>query len=209
MRQKYKVFLNERFVLLTNEWPKKLNKSKNFLALHSKDKSAIKKAFDSFQSNKNIIKLIIVHNDLEELWNTFKSLFEIIPAAGGLVFNENNECLMIFRKGLWDLPKGKLEKNEKIKECAIREVEEECGLSDITLEDKITITYHIYNLKGNPNLKPSHWFLMKINGSPKLIPQAEESIDKAIWVNNEKAKELLENAFPSIKEVFKSYRKLS
>jgi 8-oxo-dGTP pyrophosphatase MutT (NUDIX family) len=205
MRQKYKVFLNERYVLLTNEWPKKLEKSKNFLALHSKDKSAVIRAFDSFQSNKSIVKLIIVHNDTGELWDTFKSLFEIIPAAGGLVFNENNECLMIFRKGMWDLPKGKLEKKEKIKECALREVEEECGITHITLEDKITVTYHIYTVKGTPRLKPSHWFLMRVDGSPKLTPQAEEDIDKAKWVTMKKASELLDEAFPSIKEVFKAY----
>ncbi len=151
------------------------------------------------------MKLIIVHNDTEELWDTFKSLFEIIPAAGGLVFNENNECLMIFRRGMWDLPKGKIEKKENIKQCALREVEEECGITHINLEDEITITYHIYNLKGTSCLKPSHWFLMRVDGSPMLIPQAEEYIDKAKWVTMEKANELLDEAFPSIKEVFKAY----
>ncbi len=207
MRQKYKVFLNERFVLLTNKWPKKLPKTKAFLALQSSDKSAIIKAFDNFTNNETIEKLVIVNDDIKSLWKAFSSQFELVTAAGGLVFNENNEVLMIHRRGFWDLPKGKLEKGEKIKECAVREVEEECGLVNIQLDKKICVTYHLYALKSAPSLKPSHWFKMNVTGSPKLKPQKEEDIDEAKWVSMERAVQLLDEAYPSIKEVFKAYKK--
>ncbi len=150
---------------------------------------------------------MLIHANVESIWNVFKSMFEEVVAAGGLVFNEKGEVLMIHRRGFWDLPKGKLEKKERIKECAVREVEEECGLSNVQLLKKLCVTYHLYSLKKEPSLKPSHWFTMKVNGNPKLIPQSEEEIEKAKWVTISKAEKLLKEAYPSIKEVFKAHRK--
>jgi len=176
--------------------------------LQSKNKENIQKAWDNFQLNDSIQKLIIVHNDVVELWENFKGIFREVPAAGGLVLNENQEVLMIFRRGKWDLPKGKLEKDEKIKDCAVREVEEECGLKDVKRGKKICTTHHIYSLNDKPSIKPSYWFLMTVKGRPKLTPQKEEGIVKAKWIPLNKVNELLPEAFPSIKEVFKAYRKL-
>src|SRR6267154_620027 len=45
-------------------------------------------------------------------WQTFISYCSLIEAAGGLVQNEKNEWLIIFRRGKWDLPKGKIEGDE-------------------------------------------------------------------------------------------------
>jgi 8-oxo-dGTP pyrophosphatase MutT (NUDIX family) len=67
-----------------------------------------------------------------------------IVAAGGLVFNENKELLMIYRRSKWDLPKGKLDEGETIEECAIREVEEETGVQQIILGK--LIQKHIMNI---------------------------------------------------------------
>src|SRR5687768_2564827 len=68
---------------------------------------------------------VYIHNDLKELKKAFQKKFTPVLAAGGLVQNEKEELLMIYRKGKWDLPKGKLDKNEKLEDCALREVMEE------------------------------------------------------------------------------------
>ena len=50
-------------------------------------------------------------------------MFNIIKAGGGVVNNNKNQILFIYRLKRWDLPKGKLDKGETIRECAEREVE--------------------------------------------------------------------------------------
>ena len=89
----------------------------------------------------------------------------LIKAAGGLVKNLNGEYLFIYRNDKWDLPKGKVEKNERVKEAAVREVEEECGIKVDKLGDKICKTYHVYINKGDVVLKKTHWFDMKCIGN--------------------------------------------
>ena len=74
---------------------------------------------------------VFYHPDLDELKKAFYKKFTIVVAAGGLVQNEKKEILLIFRRGKWDLPKGKLDKGEKLEVCAIREVEEETGLQKV------------------------------------------------------------------------------
>src|SRR5215510_275068 len=97
-----------------------------------------------------------------------------IIAAGGLVVNDRDELLMIFRRGKWDLPKGKLDKGESLKDCAIREVEEETGLKNITLGPPLIITYHTYHEGARFILKESHWYKMSVSGQQNLVPQTEE-----------------------------------
>ena len=63
---------------------------------------------------------VILHSNLDELKKAFWKHFTIIKAAGGLVKNEKGEYLFIFRRGSWDLPKGKLDKGETIEQCAVR-----------------------------------------------------------------------------------------
>ena len=147
--------------------------------------------------------LILVADDLEWLHTTFFSFFKIVIAGGGLVKNKEGEYLMIFRKGLWDLPKGKIEKGEDIKECALREVEEETGVKNLSLDYKLGKTYHTYKLKDKWVLKESHWYAMRTNFTGKLVPQAKEGIEKAEWVAKKEVKQLFKNTYSSIKEVFK------
>ena len=87
---------------------------------------------------------VFYHPDLAELKKAFYKKFTIIQAAGGLVLNEKNKLLMIFRRGKWDLPKGKLDKGETLEDCAVREVEEETGLQSIKLISPLIITYQTY-----------------------------------------------------------------
>ena len=144
---------------------------------------------------------VFIHKDLEELKKAFFKKFTIVIAAGGLVTNEKKEILLIFRRGKWDMPKGKLDKGETIEECAVREVEEETGLQNVKLISPLAITYHTYHEGTRFILKESHWYNMKVSGKQVLIPQTAEDIHEIKWVKKEDLKEYLDNAFPSIKDV--------
>jgi 8-oxo-dGTP pyrophosphatase MutT (NUDIX family) len=146
-----------------------------------------------------------IHLESEAAFNEYKKDKIIVDAAGGLVFNEKNELLMIFRRGFWDLPKGKVDEGETIEACAKREVQEETGLQRINIESFLTTTYHTYLLKGKTIIKPSHWFKMKHSGAETLVPQTEEDITAIKFMNKEEAYKLLDNMYPTIKLVVEQY----
>ena len=148
----------------------------------------------------SVVSILIVGNTAEN-WNNFTSHYKLVEAAGGLVQNQNGEWLFIHRNGMWDLPKGKLEKGESIEECAIREVAEECGIEEPTITRQLSTTYHTYTLKGKRILKPTYWYLMKSSDTSELIPQTEEGISEVKWVSTEDAKKLASSSFGSIQEV--------
>ncbi len=106
-----------------------------------------------------------------------------MTAAGGWVENELGQVLWIYRLNQWDLPKGKLEEGEDIPACALREVEEECGLSGLILGPKLTETVHEYLLHGQTVVKTTHWYRMRVLGVPQVSPQTEEGIDWVRWVD--------------------------
>jgi 8-oxo-dGTP pyrophosphatase MutT (NUDIX family) len=132
-----------------------------------------------------------------------------IIAAGGLVTNDKKELLIMFRRGKWDLPKGKLDEGESIESCAIREVEEETGLTKLELKNFVGLTYHEYFDKYSSAdvVKETHWFGMHVNGETKLVPQTEEDIEKIIWANEEKLKECLSNTYSTIAEIIEKFKK--
>ena len=126
-----------------------------------------------------------------------------IIAAGGLVYNEKDELLMIFRRGKWDLPKGKLDEGETIEDCAVREVIEETGLTTVIRGDLIGITYHQYFDKwiNEEVIKETHWYRMEAPGDQKLTPQTEEDIEIIKWVDRTGLEECLKNSYDNIVEI--------
>ncbi len=144
---------------------------------------------------------VFYHPDLEELKKALYKKFTIVVAAGGLVQNEKKEILLIFRRGKWDLPKGKLDKGETLEACAVREVEEETGLQKVKLLSPLTITYHTYHEGARFILKESHWYRMKVMGEQKLVPQLEEAITEIKWVNPIDLEKYMKNAYPSVVDV--------
>jgi 8-oxo-dGTP pyrophosphatase MutT (NUDIX family) len=140
---------------------------------------------------------------------TFQKISEmnktIITAAGGLVFNQKNELLMIFRRGFWDLPKGKLDKGETLEQCALREIQEETGLKNLRLGEPVGITHHDYFDKWTNQdvTKETHWYKMFVTGEQNLIPQTVEDIEKAEWATAEQVAACLKNSYPSIVEIVK------
>jgi 8-oxo-dGTP pyrophosphatase MutT (NUDIX family) len=150
---------------------------------------------------------VFYHPDLEVLRKAFYKKFTAIQAAGGLVQNEKKELLMMLRRGKWDLPKGKLDKGEKLEDCAVREVEEETGLKKVKLVSPLCITYHTYHEGARFILKESHWYTMKVTGEQQLIPQTEEDILEIKWVTPKEAQQLYSLCFPSVVDVLKGFIK--
>lgn len=130
--------------------------------------------------------LVALYSDnFEQLKTDFDSLFKIIEAAGGVVYNKSNQILFIYRRGFWDLPKGKIDKGESKEMAAVREVQEETGINDVELLDFITETYHTYRTgKEKRILKRTYWFNMRTNET-ELVPQTEEDIEQAIWIRKD------------------------
>jgi len=136
---------------------------------------------DMMEKTRKFERVILLIPDVEELFQEFSKLYEVIEAAGGLVFNTAGEALFIFRRGFWDLPKGKIDPGETIKEAAVREVQEETGIQQITLGPALIDTYHTYKTKkGRRILKKTYWFEMQTSDTA-LTPQTEEDIDIAQW----------------------------
>src|SRR4051794_34789071 len=131
-----------------------------------------------------------------------------IIAAGGLVSNEKNELLMMFRRGKWDLPKGKVDEGEKLETAAVGEIEEEKGIKNVSLDKLVGITNHEYFEKhlNEDVIKETHWFVMHAGSKTKLIPQTEEDIEKIIWADDRELKECLKNTYSNIKQIIEKFK---
>ncbi|MFO7844721.1 MAG: NUDIX domain-containing protein [Bacteroidales bacterium] len=199
----YKVFYNQRTVFFVDD-ANPLEENAKSLKHFFENKSRLKEVLDRFSNNENIQTLYIIHPDIDFVFSQFMSLFTIVEAAGGLVKTPDEKFLAIFRRGKWDLPKGKLEKNESPEKGALREVEEECGISNLLLKNQLVITWHTYILANQPILKKTYWYDMSYSGNGKLIPQIEEEITDVMWFTKSDLPKIISNTFPSIVEVLKS-----
>lgn len=144
---------------------------------------------------------IILSPDFEKLKKAFFKHFTVIEAAGGIVQNDEKDLLFIFRRGKWDLPKGKMEKKEPAAACAEREIEEETAVKNLKLKKTIGDTYHIYDEFGKHYLKISHWFYFTTTGKQNPKPQAEEDITEIKWFKTKDIKKPMANTYSTIKDI--------
>lgn len=201
----YKVFIKDKVILF----------SKKHTNFDAQFKSVLKLTF--FQQSSSMIYTQLLNNDKklnaiifelenpEEAFHQFSNEFTLIKAAGGVVKNKEDELLVIYRLEKWDLPKGKLEKGEEIKEAAVREVEEECAVKGLQITKELNNTFHIYHIKENPILKQTYWFEMQTDFEGELIPQTEEGIEQVKWVDKKELESLvLKNTYASIADFLRT-----
>lgn len=175
----YKIYINEKPLIICSEQEFPNIQNNSYSISYESDRLSFNDLLKKFSTNNG---LILVSNDVENTFLHFSKNLNLIEAAGGLIFNsERTKILFIYRRGKWDLPKGKIDEGESIKKAAWREVAEECGLKTHRIEDHLCDTYHVYEHKGKLILKKTYWYIMSAE-EEVLIPQAEEDITKAEWM---------------------------
>lgn len=192
----YKVFVNERPLILTN----KLSDTGNG-QYYPLNEDSIQTAIKALKKKK-LSEAYVYHPNHEEILKKFTKKIPLTVAAGGVVTNPKGKVLFIYRNDKWDLPKGKLDKGESIEDCAIREVMEETGVKGLRIENFLKTTYHIYKNSGTYTLKEVHWFAMRTEYSGKLRPEKKEGIVKVKWKGPKKIKKALKNSYTNIKILF-------
>jgi 8-oxo-dGTP pyrophosphatase MutT (NUDIX family) len=196
----YKVFVNEKKLLLSKQ-SENLEKTIGY-----ENATTLEIALDLLE-NTSVKELNVFGENIDGIWEEFRKLFRIIEAAGGVVNNPDGDILFIRRLGKWDLPKGKMEKGESREESAVREIEEETGLSDVELVRFINTTFHIYvERNGDKVLKCTHWFEMNFSGEDTSKPQIEEGITEVAWKNTSQIEhEVFPSTFKNIKLIIKEF----
>lgn len=197
----YKVFVNDKPIIVTS-YQKKENNFPVYILKNIVLEEIIHKL-----RNGNLKGVNLYTPNLEKGWQDFLNKFKVVTAGGGLVLNDKKEVLFIFRNGTWDLPKGRTEKGEIIEETAVREVEEECGISNLKLQQPLLTTYHVY-FEEQIKLKETFWFLMTSDYEGQLIPQLEEGITEVAFKNEEEIKKILPNSYKNIALVYDTYLKM-
>jgi len=200
----YKVFFNDSTIQIGSEINKSLynNISEKF---DFNDYGTINQIVSQIESAQIVSNFFIPDREDNSAWSHFRSQFVEIQAAGGLVKNANGSLLFIKRLGVWDLPKGKIEKNETPEAAAIREVEEECGLSGLKITKQLDSTFHIYrssylSFPKNLVLKETKWFLMSYSGNETPIPQIEENIEEVAWFSLNELEQVYSNTYLSLRD---------
>ena len=205
----YKVFFNEHMLVSGSE-------IQNSFKDNIDETTEIENVNDFFnlllklEKTEYVVQLQINLKNGKTLPELLLQILTLIPAAGGLVRNGQNDILFIKRLGRWDLPKGKIEQNESDQEAAIREVVEECRITGLKIRRPLPPTFHIYrspfmDKKNNWVLKKTSWFEMEYNGNELPAPQTEEQIEEVRWFSKLQLPVVLENTYASLREMISFY----
>lgn len=195
--QMYKVFFKDKVFLLSDDRSLLEKNTNSHVFSSEKD---LHDMIEKFEECDNTEMVTVIHDNISELFSSFSNAFVNVPAAGGLV-TKGNSFLTIKRFGLWDLPKGHVESGEDIKTAAIREVEEECGITNPEIVKELTPTFHTYQLGDKKILKKTYWYKMSYTGDENLVPQRSEDIDNAIWMDFSDKNIFSENTYNTLKDL--------
>jgi 8-oxo-dGTP pyrophosphatase MutT (NUDIX family) len=194
----YKVFIDNsviEFLDSSEELP-----SKGYDLVLNSLENDLSKLLDQFDFSASKVCILVVYEDFEQAFNQVFHAYEFMDAAGGIV-KCNRRYLFIERHGMWDIPKGKLDAHEQPWEAAIREIEEECGIRNPTIDHLLGITFHTYSYMGRLTVKKNWWYALNYSGSMEVSPQEEESITQAIWIEKKEWELIRSNTYDSILEV--------
>lgn len=198
--QMYKVFIQNKPLFFI-----KKNKCSAFNGILISEKTALSKEKQVLELLQNSsLKLAVFSDDVSSCFHAFFKNYDWIEASGGIV-RRKNHFLFIKRNNVWDLPKGKIDPNEKPKKAAIREIHEECGVLTDKIGKLIIKTYHVYEYNGKNILKKTYWYNLEYNGEAKLIPQTEEGITKVEWLKANQLKKVYKNTYLSVIDVLDKY----
>ncbi|MFO8054882.1 MAG: NUDIX domain-containing protein [Bacteroidales bacterium] len=198
------IYVNTNKIYLSSKHSFEADKNTINSTIHTiNSEEKLKKISAQFLNHAGNFESIVLQGDIEYLKRYFFRIYPKIEAAGGAVFNEYDELLMILRKGKWDLPKGKKEEGETPELSAIREVMEETGIDQPEVKSQLPCTYHMYVLNGQWVVKQTRWFLMHAQKQP-LVPQTIESITMARWVPHNEILLKAGQSFESLKPVIRS-----
>ncbi len=148
---------------------------------------------------EDLLSLTLVCSNTKEIAEKIKSQYKVIKAAGGVVL-KNNQWLLMYRRKVWDLPKGKLDRDESSRKAAVREIEEETGVK-ARIKGKICTTWHTYTFQNSRILKRTKWYILECINDSNMAPQAEEDIEKLEWMAYPEVQHVLINSFSSIRYV--------
>jgi len=182
----YKIYVNGRPIVLSAIPEGGFQPSsapENLTTIYTGNPKSLLGYVDMLEKNPRFGKVSLYSPDAEKLFLDFKGQFTVLEAAGGLVYNKQGQALLIYRRGSWDLPKGKIDPGETPKEAAVREVKEETGLRDVDVGDFLGTTYHTYRDEQHGRvLKPTYWYRMSA-AQTELEPETEEDIELASWMD--------------------------
>jgi 8-oxo-dGTP pyrophosphatase MutT (NUDIX family) len=196
----YKVFINDKPLFFTD------NQKENATGVTAyKSADSIIEAIEKLETDPGCMEIWLYHEDINSVKKTFFKLYHFIEAAGGLIKNDLNEILFIFRLERWDLPKGKIETGETPVEAGLREVTEECGIQKLQVLQELVPTFHTYEYKGKKILKKTYWFEMFCSDPENIKAQTEENITGIEWVPSSDLSQQMSNTYGSIKEVLGFY----
>lgn len=198
------LYIEHKPFIITNELTGQDKKSyleKQLIVLNNPSPDVLPGILDTF-SDESTRGYVWESANPDKVFQLVASHYEHWEAAGGLVRNAGGDILLMFRRGHWDLPKGKLDPGETIEECALREITEETGLSHIQIERHLTDTWHVYPLEGKQILKQTHWYEVAFTGTELTVPQIEEDIVDIQWIKPENIKHYLKFTYPNIRKVF-------
>ena len=194
----YKVFFNQKPIILTTTFQEQTPESPLFFLKFTNKKNIV-----AALRSKKVKQLYLYHAKEEKMWALFYEIFKVIEAAGGIVRQRSSgKYLFIYRNDKWDLPKGRIEEDEAVRTAAMREVEEETGVAGLAITAALPTTLHLFHRNGKYRLKKTYWYAMETDFDEALIPQEEEGIQKVEWVAKEEVPNFYSNIYANIRHLW-------